>query len=143
MHDEELNLDRLIGKAMPPIDDAGFTDVVLGRLKRRIWTRRLVLSGATVAGLALALPFFSELVFGLSDQLTQLANNWDQVAKPGEVSALLNTVPARDALLQIGGFLGQVGDNWNDPEWYMQFGVALPASLLALLSPLLARFLEA
>ena len=143
MHNDPLDMDRLIGTAMPAIDDAGFSAAVLGKLKRRIWTRRLVLSGATIAGLALALPFLGEMLFGLSDQLTLLADNWDQVARPGEVSALLNTVPARDVLLHVGGFLGQIGAHWNDPGWYMQFGVAFPAALLALLSPLLVRILEA
>ncbi|MDH3589130.1 MAG: hypothetical protein OEQ74_06975, partial [Gammaproteobacteria bacterium] len=96
-------MDKLIGDTLPMINDDGFSDRVLGRLKQQIWTRRLVLTGATIAGLALALPFFGDLIFGVSDQLMALANHWDEVAKPGEYTALLNTVPARDALLQVSG----------------------------------------
>lgn len=142
MNSDNLNMDQLIGDALPVIDDGGFSDAVLGKVKRQIWTRRLVLSAAVISGIALALPFLSDLVFAISDQLVVLANQWNEIATAGNYPVVLSTIPARDALLHLSSLLVQIGANWKNPDWLMQFGAVLPAGLLALLSPLLLRLLE-
>ncbi len=54
-----------------PIADDGFSDRVIGRIRRRIWADRLVLPVATLAGAALAFKPAMELV-GVLLPLTSL-----------------------------------------------------------------------
>ena len=56
--------DRLLESmfAAPPIADDGFTATVIGKVRRRLWLRRLALPVATVIGGAIALKPLTTLV---------------------------------------------------------------------------------
>ncbi len=56
--------------ASEPIADDGFSQRVVGRIRRRIWVRRLALPVAMVVGLAIAIKPASQLVLAASKLLT-------------------------------------------------------------------------
>jgi hypothetical protein len=64
--------DRLLESmfASEPIADDGFSQRVVGRIRRRIWVRRLTLPVAMLIGVAIAIKPASQLVLAASKLLT-------------------------------------------------------------------------
>jgi len=69
-------LAELFRAANPPLADAGFSDAVLWRLRRRARIRETVLGLAAAAGLALALMPTSRLLATCSEQLAVASLHW-------------------------------------------------------------------
>ncbi len=68
--------------ASEPIADDGFSQRVVGRIRRRIWIRRLALPIAMIVGGAIAIKPASQLVMAASKLLTVVPQ--DVVVTPAE-----------------------------------------------------------
>lgn len=68
--------------ASEPIADDGFSQRVVGQIRRRIWVRRLALPIAMVIGGAVAIKPAAQLVMAVSKLLTVVPE--DVVVKPAE-----------------------------------------------------------
>ena len=111
--EEEGRLSELFEALTPPLEDEGFSAIVVRRIRRRRWVRRAVLGTAALVGGALALGPLSEL------------------------SVLLSGLPA---LLSEG--LITVATSWNDPAWLAQNRSILIMAILAASIPGAIRLLE-
>lgn len=69
-------LAELFRAANPPLADAGFSDAVLWRLRRRARIRETVLGLAAAAGIALALMPSSRLLATCSERLAITSLEW-------------------------------------------------------------------
>jgi hypothetical protein len=91
---EDLVLEALF--RAEPIADDGFSKQVVGTLKRRIWTRRIMLPAAVFVGSAIAAKPVSVLLGSLGDLLNSV---------PGAATALpLDSLPSAYTLV-AGGML--------------------------------------
>ena len=111
--EEEGRLSELFEALTPPLEDEGFSALVVRRIRRRRWVRRAVLGTAVVAGGVLALGPLSEL------------------------SVLISGLPA---LLSEG--LITVATSWNDPAWLAQNRMILILAVLAASMPGAIRLLD-
>ena len=111
--EEEGRLSELFEALTPPLEDDGFSALVVRRIRRRRWVRRAVLGTAVVAGGVLALGPLSEL------------------------SVLISGLPA---LLSEG--LITVATSWNDPAWLAQNRMILILAVLAASMPGAIRLLD-
>lgn len=110
---EEGRLSELFETLTPPLEDEGFSAIVLRRIRRRVWLRRAVLGAAVIVGGALALGPLSEL------------------------SVLIAGLPA---VLSEG--LIATATNWNDPAWLAQNRLVLIMVVLAASIPGAIRLLD-
>ena len=111
--EEEGRLSELFEALTPPLEDEGFSALVVRRIRRRAWLRRAVLGAAVVVGGVLALGPLSEL------------------------SVLISGVPV---LLSEG--LVTVATSWNDPAWLAQNRLILIMVVLAASIPGAIRLLD-
>ena len=111
--DEESRISELFEALAPPLEDKGFSALVVRRIRRRVWSRRVVLGAAVIAGSVLALGPLSEL------------------------SVLVAGLPV---LLSEG--LVTVATNWNDPAWLAQNRLILIMAVLAASMPGAIRLLD-
>lgn len=111
--EEEVRLSELFEALTPPLEDEGFSALVVRRIRRRVWLRRLVLGTAVVVGGVLALGPLSEL------------------------SVLVAGLPA---VLSEG--LIAAATNWNDPAWLAQNRLVLITVVLAASIPGAIRLLD-
>ena len=111
--EEEGRLSELFEALTPPLEDEGFSALVVRRIRRRAWLRRTVLGAAVVVGGVLALGPLSEL------------------------SVLISGVPV---LLSEG--LVTVATSWNDPAWLAQNRLVLIMVVLAASIPGAIRLLD-
>jgi len=118
------------------IPDDGFSAAVEHRLRRRIWTRRIVLGIAVFGGMLLAAGPLSQLFLALSQQLTELSG---QVQ---DDSGLIAMLPVRQALATAGDRLVHVSGQLDAAAWFAQNRVLILGGLLAVLTPLVVRVLE-
>lgn len=90
--------DRLLESlfSAPPISDDGFGRVVMRRIRRRLWLRRLVMPTAVAVGTAIALKPMVQLV-------TMLAGVVQIV--PGEFSEVLGTQLPQLWMVVLGAML--------------------------------------
>ena len=91
---QEARLSELFQTLTPPLEDEGFSDIVLRRIRRRLWVRRVVLGTAVVVGGVLALGPVTELAVLLSEALLTVAIRWNDPAwlaqnRAGLILALL------------------------------------------------------
>ena len=91
-----------------PIDDDGFSDRVVGRIRRRIWVRRLALPVAMFIGVAIAIKPASQLIVAVSKLLTVVPE--DVVAAPASWLPQVAGIAVSGSLLQTAiygiAFLG-------------------------------------
>lgn len=80
---EDLELESLFRSA--PIEDAGFSDRVVGRIRRQIWIRRLALPIAFVVGGAIAVRPLSQLVMALYDVVAAMPQ---KIGSRAEISSI-------------------------------------------------------
>ena len=111
--EEEGRLSELFEALTPPLEDEGFSALVVRRIRRRAWLRRTVLGAAVVVGGVLALGPLSQL------------------------SVLISGVPV---LLSEG--LVTVATSWNDPAWLAQNRLVLIMVVLAASIPGAIRLLD-
>ena len=111
--EEERRLSELFETLTPPLEDGRFSTIVLRRIRRRVWLRRVVLATASVIGGALALGPLSEL------------------------SILVSELP----ILLSDGLL-TVATSWNDPAWLAQNRMILIVVVLAASIPGAIRLLD-
>ena len=111
--EEKTGLSELFETLTPPLEDEGFSALVVRRIGRRRRMRRAVLGTAVVVGGMLALGPLSEL------------------------SVLLSEVPV---LLSEG--LISVATSWNDPAWLAQHRMILILTVLAASMPAAIRLLD-
>ena len=79
---EDLALEALF--RAEPIADDGFSKQVVGRLQRRIWTRRIMLPAAVFVGSAIAAKPVSVLLGTLSDALNSVPGAASAASLRGE-----------------------------------------------------------
>ena len=111
--EEEGRLSELFEALTPPLEDEGFSALVVRRIRRRAWLRRAVLGAAVVVGGVLALGPLSQL------------------------SVLISGVPV---LLSEG--LVTAATSWNDPAWLAQNRMVLILAILAVSMPGAIRLLD-
>ena len=111
--EEESRLSELFETLAPPLENEGFSALVLRRIGRRQRVRRAVLGTAVVVGGMLALGPLSEL------------------------SVLISGLPI---LLSEG--LVTVATSWNDPAWLAQNRMVLILTVLAASMPAAIRLLD-
>ena len=111
--EEEGRLSELFEALTPPLEDEGFSALVVRRIRRRTWLRRAVLGAAVVVGGVLALGPLSQL------------------------SVLISGVPV---LLSEG--LVTAATSWNDPAWLAQNRLVLIMVVLAASIPGAVRLLD-
>ena len=111
--EEEGRLSELFEALTPPLEDDGFSAIVVRRIRRRRWVRRAVLSTAALVGGALALGPLSEL------------------------SVLLAELP-----VHLSEVLVTVATSWNDPAWLTQNRLILIMAVLAASIPGAIRLLD-
>lgn len=73
----ESQLSELFQTLNPPLSDNSFADIVVQRIRRRLWLRRIVLSTAILVGGILSLGPVSELVVLFSQTLLAVATRWN------------------------------------------------------------------
>jgi len=83
-HREEAALRELFATALPVPDDDEFPAVVLRRIRRRAWVRRVVLGVAVVLGASLAAQPAYELVQVAGGSLSGVLSQWGSVALPSD-----------------------------------------------------------
>ena len=86
---QEARLSELYQTLTPPLQDEGFGDTVMRRIRRRLWMRRVVLGTAGVVGGALALGPVTELSVLLSEALLTVATRWNDPAWLAQNQTLL------------------------------------------------------
>ena len=86
---QEARLSELFQTLTPPLQDEGFGDTVMRRIRRRLWVRRVILGTAVVVGGALALGPVTELSVLLSEALVVAATRWNDPAWLAQNQALL------------------------------------------------------
>ena len=111
--EEESRLSELFETLVPPLENEGFSALVVRRIGRRRRMRRAVLGTAVVVGGMLALGPLSEL------------------------SVLISGLPV---LLSEG--LVTVATSWNDPAWLAQNRMVLILTVLAASMPAAIRLLD-
>ena len=111
--EEESRLSELFETLVPPLENEGFSALVVRRIGRRRRMRRAVLGTAVVVGGMLALGPLSEL------------------------SILISELPV---LLSEG--LVTVATSWNDPAWLAQHRMVLILTVLAASMPAAIRLLD-
>ena len=109
---QEGRLSELFQTLTPPLEDEGFSDIVLRRIRRHLWVRRVVLGTAVVVGGVLALG-----------------------PAVGREGRRYRTVLLSEALLTVA-------IRWNDPAWLAQNWAGLILALLAVAWPGAMRLLE-
>ena len=87
--EQERRLSELFQTLAPPLEDEGFTGIVLRRIGRRLWLRRIVLGTAVVVGGILALGPLSQLAVLLAEGLVVAATRWNDPAWLAQNQALL------------------------------------------------------
>ena len=83
--DEDRRLEMLLRPAASPVADDGFSALVMRRVARRAWRRRLLLSTAGAAGLAVAWQPVWTIAVLFGQALAQLGGRWPELAW-GEVA---------------------------------------------------------
>ena len=78
--DEDRRLEMLFRPAASPVADDGFSTTVLRRVARRAWRRRLVLTTAGAAGLAVAWQPVWTIAVLLGQALAQLGSRWPELS---------------------------------------------------------------
>ncbi len=119
-----------------PIPDAGFSAAVERRVRRWIWSRRVVVGLASLGGMLLASGPLSQLLLALSQELTELSG---QVQDDNGLIALL---PVNQLLTSVGNRLVHLSGQLDAVAWFTQYRVLILGSLLALLTPAIVRVLE-
>lgn len=87
--EEERRLAEFFQTLNPPLADEGFSGIVLRRIRRRLWLRRIVLGAAAVAGGILAFGPLSDLAVLLSEGLVVAATQWNDPAWSAQNQPLL------------------------------------------------------
>lgn len=100
--DEDRRLEMLFRPAASPVADDGFSATVMRRVARRAWRRRLLLSAAGAAGLAVAWQPVWTIAVLLGQVLAQLGSRWPELAwvlqSPWAIAAGLLLVAAPGVL---------------------------------------------
>jgi hypothetical protein len=78
--DEDRRMEMLFRAAAEPVADDGFSVTVMRRVARRAWRRRLVLTTAGAAGLAVAWQPVWTIAVLLGQSLAQLGGRWPELA---------------------------------------------------------------
>lgn len=78
--DEDQRLKMLFRPAEEPVADDGFSALVMRRVARRAWRRRLVLATAGAAGLAVAWQPIWNIAALLGQEVAQLGSRWPELA---------------------------------------------------------------
>jgi len=92
-----------------PIDDGGFSDRIITRIRRRIWLRRFALPIAMLAGAAIAIKPLLQVVAVFST-LTESVPRYS-FALPEVISAQLPILVAIGCLLVVGIVTFQVSED--------------------------------
>ncbi len=92
-----------------PIDDDGFSDRIITRIRRRIWLRRLALPIAMLAGAAIAIKPMLQVVAVLSALTDSVPR--DSFALPETILAQLPILVAIGCLLIVGIVTFQVSED--------------------------------
>ncbi len=105
------NEDRLLESMFrsEPIDDDGFSDRIITRIRRRIWLRRLALPIAMLAGAAIAIKPLLQVVAVLSALTDSVPR--DSFALPETILAQLPILVAIGCLLIVGIVTFQVSED--------------------------------
>ena len=105
------NEDRLLESMFrsEPINDDGFSNRIITRIRRRIWLRRLALPIAMLAGAAIAIKPLLQVVAVLSALTDSVPR--DSFALPETVLAQLPIVVAIGCLLIVGIVTFQVSED--------------------------------
>lgn len=135
---EEFALRALVGREIPPIADEGFARSVVGRMRRRIWQRRLTLLSATAIGLLIALPFAGQLLVALSTDFVEFISRAEESEVLGQFRVLLTLLPVRETANAASEELQQL----TSLAWLSQYQTYILTGLLAVGSLVTARMLE-
>ncbi len=119
-----------------PIPDEGFSAAVERRVRRWIWSRRVVVGLAILGGMLLASGPLSQLLQALSQELTQLSG---QVQ---DDNGLITLLPVSQWLTSLGNRLVHLSGQLDGAAWFTQYRVLILGSLFALLTPAIVRVLE-
>ncbi len=92
-----------------PIDDDGFSDRIITRIRRHIWLRRLALPIAMLAGAAIAIKPLLQVV-AIFSTLTESVPRYS-FALPEVISAQLPILVAIGCLLVVGIVTFQVSED--------------------------------
>jgi hypothetical protein len=105
------NEDRLLESMFrsEPINDDGFSDRIITRIRRRIWLRRLALPIAMLAGAAIAIKPLLQVVAVLSALTDSVPR--DSFALPETILAQLPILVAIGCLLIVGIVTFQVSED--------------------------------
>ena len=139
---ETFALQAMFGREIPPVADAGFAKSVLGRVRRKIWKRRLTLLSASVIGLMIALPTIGQLFLALGNGLTGLAARAEESDALGQIGTLLTILPLRETAEIASQELTTISSQISTASWYFQNQMLIIAGLLAVISLAATRLLE-
>jgi hypothetical protein len=133
---EEIALQAMFGRAVAPVADEGFSKGVLGRVRRTIWTRRIVTLSTVAIGLLIAAPVVPQFLLTLSDQLVGLAASVEESGTLGQFQALL---PLRETAQAASEEIVQVSNQMSTASWYLKNQAYFLAGLMALVSIVVPR----
>lgn len=139
---EEFALRAVLGREIPPVPDGGFSKTVIGRVRLRIWQRRLILLLATAIGLIIALPPLTELLLASSNLLVELVERAEDSDALGQFRILLTMLPVRETVQAVSTKLANATEQMDTAAWIVKNQILVAAGLLALCSVAVVRLLE-
>lgn len=139
---EEFALQAMFGRAIPPVADRGFSKAVVGRVRLKIWKRRLVLLSTAAIGLVIALPAIPQLLLTFSNGLATLAAHAGESDTLRQFQVLLTMLPLRETAQAASEEIANVSARIGTISWYLQNKMIVLAGLMALITLAATRLLE-
>ncbi len=139
---EEFALQAMFGRTIPPVADQGFSKIVLGRVRRQIWKRRLIFLSTIAIGLVIALPAIPQVLLTLSNELMGLVARAEESDALGQFQVLLTMLPLRETAQATSEEIAHVSAQIGTASWYLPNQMYILAGLMALISLVATRLLE-
>ncbi len=140
--EEEFAMQAMFGRMIPPVADQGFSETVVGLVRRRIWKRRLILLPAFAIGLVVAFPVITQFLLIASNELVGLIASAEESESLGQLKVLLSLLPLRESAQTASQEIAQMSAQIDSMSWYRQYQVYILAGLMALISLVATRLIE-
>ena len=139
---EEFALQAAFGRSIRPVADDGFANRVVGRVRRQVWKRRVVLLTALAAGLVIALPALPAFLLMFSGGLAGIAARAEGTSALGDFQVLLQSLPLRETVEAASQSIANASAQISQVSQYQEAQMLVLACLLAVVSFVASRVLE-
>lgn len=139
---EEFAMQAIFGRVILPVADQGFSKAVVGRVRQRIWTRRLAFLPAIAIGLVIAFPIISQFLLVASNELMGLIASAEESDSLGQFQVLLSMLPLRETAQAASNEIAQVSAKIDSVSLYRRYQMYILPGLIALISLGATRVIE-